>query len=112
MLQGEHTAILSTFIKQPFVIKIFIFEWPVYTGFSVNIKNIDENACMVILIATGSESIIYCFSSTLIRSSVLIILFFYQILCRILTPSAWIFLCYILLTIFSSPEPLAHGELL
>ena len=30
MLQGEHSAILSTFIKQPFVIKIFlsIFEWP------------------------------------------------------------------------------------
>ena len=31
MLQGEHSAILSTFIMQPFVIKIFvlsIFEWP------------------------------------------------------------------------------------
>ena len=31
MLQGEHSAILSTFIKLPFVIKIFvlsIFEWP------------------------------------------------------------------------------------
>ena len=36
MLQGEHSAILSTFIKQPFVIKIFvlsIFEWPFYAGF-------------------------------------------------------------------------------
>ena len=35
MLQGEHSAILSTFIKLPFVIKIFvlsIFEWPFYTG--------------------------------------------------------------------------------
>ena len=38
MLQREHSAILSTFIKPPFVIKIFvlsIFEWPFYTGFTV-----------------------------------------------------------------------------
>ena len=38
MLQGEDSAILSTFIKLPFVIKIFllsIFEWPFYTGFNV-----------------------------------------------------------------------------
>ena len=38
MLQEEHSAILSTFIKLPFVIKIFIlsiFEWPFYTGFTV-----------------------------------------------------------------------------
>ena len=36
MHQGEHSAILSTFIKLPIVIKIFvlsIFEWPFYTGF-------------------------------------------------------------------------------
>ena len=35
MLQGEHSAILSTFIKLSFVIKIFvlsIFERPFYTG--------------------------------------------------------------------------------
>ena len=38
MLQGEHSAFLSTFIKLPFVIKTFvlsIFEWPFYTGFTV-----------------------------------------------------------------------------
>ena len=38
MLQGEHSAISLTFIKLPFVIKIFvisIFEWPFYTGFTV-----------------------------------------------------------------------------
>ena len=38
MLQGDHSAILLTFIKLPFVIKIFvlsIFEWPFYTGFTV-----------------------------------------------------------------------------
>ena len=38
MIQGEHSAILSIFIKLPFVIKIFvlsIFEWPLYTSFTV-----------------------------------------------------------------------------
>ena len=38
MLQGEHSAILLTFIKLPFFIKIFglsIFECPFYTGFTV-----------------------------------------------------------------------------
>ena len=38
MFQGEYSAILSTFIKLPFVIKIFIlsiFKWPFYTGFTV-----------------------------------------------------------------------------
>ena len=38
MLQGEHSAILSTFVKLPFVIKIFvlsIFERPLKTGFIV-----------------------------------------------------------------------------
>ena len=38
MLQEEHSAILSAFIKLPFVIKIFvlsIFEWPFYTRFTV-----------------------------------------------------------------------------
>ena len=38
MLQGEHSAILSTFIKLKFVIKIFslsIFEGPLKTGFAV-----------------------------------------------------------------------------
>ena len=42
MLQGEHSAILSTFIKLPFVIKIFvlsIFEWPLKTGFAVFYKD-------------------------------------------------------------------------
>ena len=37
----EHSAILLTFIKLPFVIKIFvlsIFEWLLYTGFNVVIS--------------------------------------------------------------------------
>ena len=43
MLQGEHSAILSIFIKLPFVIKIFvlsIFEWLFYTGLTVLYFNI------------------------------------------------------------------------
>ena len=39
MRQGEYFAILLTFIKLPFVIKIFvlsIFEWLFYTGFTVH----------------------------------------------------------------------------
>ena len=38
MLQGEHSAILSTFIKLSFVNEMFflcIFEWPLQTGFTV-----------------------------------------------------------------------------
>ena len=41
MLQGEHSAILLTFIKLLFVIKIFvlsIFEWLFKTGFTVDIS--------------------------------------------------------------------------
>ena len=38
MIALEHSAILLTFIKLPFYIKIFvlsIFKWPFYTGFTV-----------------------------------------------------------------------------
>ena len=38
MLQGEHSAILSNFIKVPYVINtfvLFIFEWSLKTGFTV-----------------------------------------------------------------------------
>ena len=40
MLQGEHSAIILTFNKLPFVIKVFVlsmFEWPFYTGFIVHV---------------------------------------------------------------------------
>ena len=42
--EWEHSAILLTFIKLPFVIKVFvmsIFEWPFYTGFTVFCYKID-----------------------------------------------------------------------
>ena len=46
--EWEHSAILSTFIKLPFVIKIFVmssFEWPFYTCFTVtNIRNCDRES--------------------------------------------------------------------
>ena len=38
-IEGEHSAILLTFIKLPFVIKILvlsIFEWTLMTDFTVN----------------------------------------------------------------------------
>ena len=41
MLNLEHSAILLTFIKQPFTIKIFvlsIYVWPLKTGFTENVK--------------------------------------------------------------------------
>ena len=40
MLQGEHSAILSTFIMLPFSIKtiiLSIIKWPLKTGFTVNV---------------------------------------------------------------------------
>ena len=46
MLQGEDSATLSTFIKLPFVIEIFIlsiFEWPLKTGFTVNNDDMCNN---------------------------------------------------------------------
>ena len=41
MLQGEHSAILLTFIKIPFAIKTFvlcIFVWPLKVGFTVEMN--------------------------------------------------------------------------
>ena len=38
MLQGEHSALLATLIKLPYVIYIFVLsicEWPLKTGFTV-----------------------------------------------------------------------------
>ena len=46
MLQGEHSAILSTFIKLPFVIKsldLSVFEWPFKTCLTV-LRHLDKSA--------------------------------------------------------------------
>ena len=57
MLQREHSAILLTFIKLPFVIKIFVlsvFEWLFYTGFTVCAcdvyVNTTQHVCSKILV--------------------------------------------------------------
>ena len=45
MLQREHSAIILTFIKLPFVIKIFVlsnFEWPLKTGFTALVSSADN----------------------------------------------------------------------
>ena len=38
-MQGEHSAILSTFIKLRATFVLFIFEWWFYTGFTVPIRS-------------------------------------------------------------------------
>ena len=46
MLQGEHSEILSTFIKLPLSIKTFalsIFKRPLKTGFTVRLINIYQD---------------------------------------------------------------------
>ena len=51
MLQREHSVILSTFIKLPFVIKIFvlpIFEWLLYTGFTVHLNFIKKTPVFIL----------------------------------------------------------------
>ena len=52
MLQREHSAILSTFIKVPVVSKTFvlsIFEWPFHTGFTVFAKaDKKEKMCLYV----------------------------------------------------------------
>ena len=63
MLQGEHSAICSTFIKLPFVIKIFvlsIFEWLFYTGFTVSsiIWFINNENCRNIYSYMGQHEIL------------------------------------------------------
>ena len=57
MLHGEHSAILSNFIKLPFVIKIFvlsIFEWLFFTGFTVLLSS-DYSKSIINLTLLASE---------------------------------------------------------
>ena len=76
---SKHSAILSTFIKIPVVIKIFvlsIFEWPFYTGLIVcNIMkryvrpDLGPN-CLQMLSAenTSRQSVIYFFVPMVIQN--------------------------------------------
>ena len=56
----EHPAILSTFIKLPFVFKAFvlsIFEWSLKTGFTVVFS------CQGFIIAFFARGVLLCFRS-------------------------------------------------
>ena len=71
MLQGEHSAILSTFIKLPFVIKIVLsfFEWPLKAGFAVTENPIlAESSCthMRICVHEGTPMLSH---ETLVRTT-------------------------------------------
>ena len=67
MLQTEHSAILSTFIKLPFVIKIFIlsiFEWPLKTGFTVDKIYLVQGKLYSFNDTTVNDSQVHCTSFT------------------------------------------------
>ena len=57
----EHSAILSAFIKLPFVFKIFvlsIFEWPLKTGFTVHCNMLEFTKRYNVLLG-NNEVILY-----------------------------------------------------
>ena len=69
MLQGEHSAILLTFIKLPFVTKIFvlsIFEWSFYTGFTV--ECFVSSNFMHLLLQIG-DILFYIFSHAIVHAT-------------------------------------------
>ena len=58
MLQSEHSAILSTFIKLQVVIKTFVFsisEWLFYTGFTVDINSFENSEDQGQLVSEDSQ---------------------------------------------------------
>ena len=60
---GEHSAILLTFIKLPFVIKIFvlsIFEWPLKTGFTVVVHELELAITRALYVFSSTTSHINC----------------------------------------------------
>ena len=64
MLQKEHSAILSTFINQPVVIKtvvLSIFEWPFYTGFTVFSESKTEDPNQISLHRKPADLDLRCF---------------------------------------------------
>ena len=69
MLRWEHSAILSTFIKLPFVIKacvLSIFEWPLKTGFTVAPKKKPrQHDCICV-----SDQSVYTGSKIMIKKTI------------------------------------------
>ena len=73
--QREHSAILWTFIKLPFVIKIFvlsIFEWQFYTGFTVVVE-VQCSPFMALCLGTnwGTIKSELCYKWTILQMSYL-----------------------------------------
>ena len=57
MLQKEHSAILSTFIKLPIAIKTFVLsicKWPLNTGFTLNLTSMECYSEVCSLLSSGS----------------------------------------------------------
>ena len=90
MLQGEHSAILLTFIKLPFVFKtcvLSIFEWPLKTGFTVYVFVVSgkddvfgENICKYETVGKSScnvRALTYCDLHKIHRDDLLEILDMY-----------------------------------
>ena len=79
--QGEHSVILSTFIKLPFVIEIFvasIFACQFYIGFSVLCVFSDS-----ILVFPDSVTLSFDFFSFLFTRVTMLLLCFYTFLFRV-----------------------------
>ena len=56
MLQGEHSAILSTFIKQPFSVKTFVLsisKWSLKTGFTTCTMNFSFHGHGIVSVNPG-----------------------------------------------------------
>ena len=63
MLQEEHSAILLTFIKLPFVIRFLsIFEWPFYRGFTHDLHMFTE---VLHMFYTGFTHVLHMFTQVL-----------------------------------------------
>ena len=90
MLQGEHSAILLTFIKLPFVFKtcvLSIFEWLLKTGFTVYVFAVSgkddvfgENICKYETVGKSScnvRALTYCDLHKIHRDDLLEILDMY-----------------------------------
>ena len=74
MLQGELSAILLTFIKLPFGIKIFVlssFEWPFYTCFTVVIDKLSK-LCIhaVVKMLIHVSSFLLCISLIFLQKAI------------------------------------------
>ena len=72
MLQWEHSAILSTFIKLPFVIQTFVlssFEKPFYTGFTEQLNIVRDSETLKIRARSPIPNQVFIMSKCYIQSN-------------------------------------------